>query len=761
MTAPDPLHVPEGRGHPYDHGDEERVPLLPIAGEPVRLGIVPGRPPAGAVVEIETRAGARERLALAPSDAAGPVIGAEGHLASAQAAAVGPAGWTATIPRAPEGPWRYRFLVTDPSGRESRTDWFPVESARWTPGPARGEVGRLRCRRALGDSIAWLTSSAGTHGVRFAMRLERGEHVVGLGERYDAIDQHGHDVDLRVFEQYKGQWRTPFTYFPVPFAHVVGAAGWGFHVAAAGRTRLAIASDDPDALIVEIDLGRAEPCPEVEAPVWDGSPQEVLAAYTARTGRGEELPEWVFGLWASGNEWNTRDRVMEQVERHEREGIPVSAVVIEAWSDEEGFCIFRDSRYRGDPSRPYSYEHFEFPADGAWPDPAGMVAELHDRGVRVILWQVPLQKDEPGLGAPAAAQRDALLESGHVVRRADGRPYANRGWWFPGALMPDLTTAQGARWWTSWRRYLVADVGVDGFKTDGGEHAWGRDLRFGDGSAGEAGANLYPVAYARAYGDLLRREGRAPVTFSRSGFTGSQAHGAFWAGDEDSTWEAFRAAIRAGLTASACGVVYWGWDIAGFSGDVPEAELYLRAWGASVFMPLMQYHSEFNGHRALCRDRTPWNVAERRSCPRLVDLARELVAVRQGLRPYLVEQAARALRGGKPLMRALFFETSDPAIWDYETEYLLGDDIVVNPVTEPGRGPWRTYAPAGNWIDPWTGERVDGGAVHERDYPLGEVPVLVRAERWGDLGPVFASGRPGDPDPSGGSPTGAPVTARP
>ena len=82
-----------------------------------------------------------------------------------------------------------------------------------------------------------------------------------------------------------------------------------------------------------------------------------------------------------------------------------------------------------------------------------------------------------------------------VVRRANRRPYANRGWWFPGALMPDLTTAQGARWWTSWRRYLVADVGVDGFKTDGGEHAWGRDLRFGDGSAGEEsyydGENLF------------------------------------------------------------------------------------------------------------------------------------------------------------------------------------------------------------------------------------------------------------------------------
>ena len=44
--------------------------------------------------------------------------------------------------------------------------------------------------------------------------------------------------------------------------------------------------------------------------------------------------------------------------------------------------------------------------------------------------------------------------------------------------------------------------------------------------------------------------------------------------------------------------------------------------------------------------------------------------------------------------------SSDPAIWDYETEYLLGDDIVVNLVTELGRGPWRTYTPTGSWIDP-------------------------------------------------------------
>jgi alpha-glucosidase (family GH31 glycosyl hydrolase) len=110
----------------------------------------------------------------------------------------------------------------------------------------------------------------------------------------------------------------------------------------------------------------------------------------------------------------------------------------------------------------------------------------------------------------------------------------------------------------------------------------GHDLRYGDGRRGDEGNNLYPVHYARALGDLLRSEGKAPVTFSRAGFTGSQAHGVFWAGDEDSTWDAFRSSVTAGITASACGIVYWGWDLAGFSGPVPGSELYLRAVAAAT-----------------------------------------------------------------------------------------------------------------------------------------------------------------------------------
>ena len=150
------------------------------------------------------------------------------------------------------------------------------------------------------------------------------------------------------------------------------------------------------------------------------------------------------------------------------------------------------------------------------------------------------------------------------------------------------------------------------------------------------------------------------MTFSRSGFTGSQAHGIFWAGDEDSTWEAFRSSVTAGLTAASCGIVYWGWDLAGFSGPVPDAELYLRAAAASAFMPIMQYHSEFNHHQLPLRDRTPWHVAETTGDDRVVPLFRSYADLRERLVPYLAEQAARTITTDRPLMRPLFFD--HPAI---------------------------------------------------------------------------------------------------
>ncbi len=722
-------HRPHGLGHPYRLEADQLVPAQPVAGEPIEFRATTHRRVEQLEVEIDVDGATRRRQAqrLDGTDASrvGP-----GHLAAAAARAIGRGrvAWSVWIDPLPAGSQvRYRFIAGDRTTRR-----FSFVVAGWG---AEGGIVELipadRSDRLVPGSVVWLRAGDATHRARLALRLEPGAHVIGFGERFDRLDQRGHRLDATVFEPYKRQGNR--TYLPVPFGIVIpgdGSPAWGFHVRTSRRTWYDVGATDSDRLWIEVALDPDTAEPRVAIATYTGSPAEVLAAFTAETGRPALPPDWVFRLWMSANEWNTEARVRAEVERSLAEGITVGAVVVEAWSDETTFAAFRGAQYTVHPDgAPHRLADFTFPADGPWPDPKGLVDWLHARDIRILLWQIPLIRAHPAPVGQAKADSDTMAARGYGVRQAGGHPYRNRGWWFPGAMLPDWTNPQAKAWWLAKRRYLVQEIGIDGFKTDGGEHAWGDDLRYADDSRGEAGNNRYPVLYAAAYHELMASLGRAPVTFSRSGFTGAGAFPCHWAGDEDSTWEAFRASITAGLSAGASGVVLWGWDLAGFSGEIPDAELYLRAVAMAAFCPIMQYHSEFNHHRLPSRDRSPWNIAERTGDPRVLPVFRRFARLRERLVPYLAEQARRSIETGRPLMRALAFEwPDDPASWDHPYEYLLGDDLLVAPVVEPGTDRRTVYLPAGDWVDVWTDERIEGGGVVERDTPLHAIPVYSRGE---------------------------------
>lgn len=731
-------HRPLGSGHPYSVDTDQRHPVDPVAGETLNLGVRSSAGVARVDLELVRDGGAPAVLPLAPVTRRdrGQVVDG-GHLASAQARlARASGGWNAELDDLRVGETlRYRFVAPD-----ERTRWFETTVSGWTDGaPGLDQVGAPRVvegsARSLGDGSR-------VHRIRFAIPLAPGERVAGFGERYDALNQRGTELDSVVFEQYKSQGAERKTYLPMPFAHVVGGSGWGFHVRTSRRVWFDVGARDENLLWIEAETDAAG---DLEIAFYDGSPREVLAAFLAEVGHAEELPSWVFRLWASGNEWNTQAEVMRQMDAHRDHDIPVGSVVIEAWSDESTFTTWRDAKSEiVDGAQPKRLADFEFPEDGAWPDPKGMTDELHRRDIRLHLWQIPLLKMRPHPAGQLKADAEAAIRDGVLIQEPapDGslRPYRNRGWWFPLGLMPDLTDERAATWWTEKRRYLVEEIGVDGFKTDGGEHAWGRELVYRDGRFGDEKNNTFPVHYAKAYGDLLRRNGKAPVTFSRAGFSGSQAHGAFWAGDENSTWEAFRWSLFAGLNAASSGIVYWGWDLAGFSGDIPTAELYLRSTAAAAFVPIMQYHSEFNHHRTPSRDRTPWNIAELTGDDQVIPVFRRFAKVREKLVPYLESEARRAIEAREPLMRPLYFDLpDDEAVWAHPLQWMLGDAILVAPLVEEGAETASVFLPAGEWVDAFTGMHIDGGRVIERVTPIDELPVYVRAADWPSLAEVFAS----------------------
>ena len=289
----------------------------------------------------------------------------------------------------------------------------------------------------------------------------------------------------------------------------------------------------------------------------------------------------------SSNEWNTQARVERELALTLEHDVPATALVIEAWSDETTFYIWNGAQYtpRAGSDRPRLAD-FSFPADGPWPDPKAITDRLHAAGIQLLLWQIPAIKQIEAAHPQHDADTQHALEQGFVIRHSDGRPYRNPAFWFNGALIPDFSSADARRWWLDKRAYLLDEIGIDGFKTDGSEHLQGRDIVASDGKQGAELVNAYPNQYIGAY-YRFAREHRGGITVSRAGHTGAGAFPAHWAGDENSTWEAYRRSIVAGLSAAMSGVVFWGWDIAGFSEELPSAELYLRATAMAAFCPIM------------------------------------------------------------------------------------------------------------------------------------------------------------------------------
>jgi alpha-glucosidase (family GH31 glycosyl hydrolase) len=737
-------HRPAGRGHPYLIEPDQRLPVQPIVGEALELRASTNDRVSRVYVEFSDgkRREAKARGPAAAGEITGysrpaPRVEAASHLA---AAASGNRrrqrlAWAVRLDVVPDERLRYRFVAEGPARRE-QTCWFDVAPARWHE--SGGQV-HLTSEPAvlIEGSGSWLLSDEGPLRTRFALRLAPNDHIVGFGERFDSVDQRGRQLDAVVFEQYKGQGGR--SYLPMPYALVLGLdSSWGFHVETSRRVWFDVGATDPDRIWVEVDLDPRTSA-DVRVQVFAGTPYEILNGFLESTGVPKLPPAWIFEPWISSNEWNTQARVLTETEESRAHGIPAGVVVIEAWSDESTFVAFRDAEYEPhQDGAPHQLTDFTFPADGAWPDPKGMVDELHDHGMKVLLWQVPLLKTNPPPQGQARLDRDVMVERGFAIETADGRPYRNRGWWFPGALLPDWTNDLARRWWMEKRRYLLEEVGIDGFKTDGGEHAWGHDLRYTDGSNGGTSNNLFPLLYTRAFHDLYDELGREAITFSRAGFTGATAYPCHWAGDEDSSWEAFRASITAGITAGASGIFFWGWDLAGFSGEIPSAELYLRAAAMACFCPIMQYHSEYNHHRTPSNDRTPWNIAERTEDTQVIPVFRKFARLRQRLVPYLEKQAQLSVGEHKPLMRGLFFDwPDDPQIWQVPHQYLLGDDLLIAPVTEQGAEQWALYVPAGEWVDAWTSKPVRGPTTMTRSTPLDLIPVLIRAAAADELEPIF------------------------
>ena len=734
------VHTPTGQDHPYEQLPEERFPRHPLAGEPFTVGIVT-RPP-GAATSVSVRVAVNgEAGASVPAERQGDWrpeweegVGAE---FLERIVRIDQDVWRAAL-QAPEAGAVLSYVIeaTDRAGNVVSTHQYTVPGEAWVEGggwTADGQIMRLSQsagRTTSPDSVppvarlVWLTDGKSARRVRLTFTSPPDERFFGLGERFNALDQRGNVLDVRVYEQYKNQGKR--TYMPVPF--LLSSHGYALWVQSTRWMQFDLSASAPGEWTLEADPG---PDATLDLRWYTGDdPFALVGQFARETGPTALPPSWSFGLWLSANEWNSQARVEEEVNAAMEHGIEPSVVVIEAWSDETTFYIWNDAKYEPKAgSEAFHLADFSYPPGGRWPDPRGMTDWLHGQDIRLILWQIPVlkrledaQQMPPHVQAQQAADHEWFVARAYGVKDPDGRPHKVRPFWFRGGYLWDVTNPAARDWWLTKRAYLLDEVGVDGFKTDGGEHLWGLDVQFADGTSGVETWNRYPQLYTGAYYEFATAR-RESLVFSRAGFTGSQRSPAHWAGDENSTWDAFRHSILAGLSAGLSGIAFWGWDIGGFSGEIPTAELYLRAAAMAAFCPIFQIHSEYNAKRDPKMDRTPWNMQLRTGDTRIIPIFRYFHRVRRNLIPYIWQEAQYSARTGEPMMRAL--RLTDPSASDYQ--YFFGRDLLVSPVVEPEISQASIYVPPGQWADLWSGQPITGGRVVSAETPLDRIPVFVRA----------------------------------
>lgn len=711
------LHSPLGHEHPYEQRPEERFPRYPLAEETFTIGIVTRPPQAINKVTVYSEIDGEAQSPLSATSLGGwrpeleHGVGAE-YLERLEK--IEQDVWQAELTAPKFGQTLTYWLESDGIKSEN----FTLVGEKWQPQdtvPINHSAETQDFPQPIG--IEYLSNGQDVRRVRIRFSAKSDERFYGLGERFNALNQRGNIMDIRCYEQYKTQGEK--TYMPIPF--LLSSDGYGLWVNSTRWMQFDLTSSSESEWILEADVS----ADGLNLHWFTGDdPFDIIGQFARETGPVVLPPEWAFGLWMSGNEWNSQQRVMHEVQTSLEHDIQPAVIVIEAWSDETTFYIWNDAKYdavAGD--KALSYDDFTFPKEGKWHDPKGMIDWLHEQGVKVLLWQVPVFKDAPDPHPQHDADRTYFEAQKLGIREADGSLHRLRPFWFRGGYIWDVTNPQAREWWLNKRAYLLDEMGIDGFKTDGGEHLWGERVVFADGRTGAEVWNEYPQLYSEAYYQFANSK-REAITFSRAGHTGSQRAPLHWAGDENSTWDAFRASILAGLSAGISGIPFWGWDLGGFSGDIPSAELYLRSTAMATFCPVMQYHSEFNNHQTPNVDRTPWNIQERTGDDTVIPIFREFVKVRQKLMTYIWQEAQYSAQTGQPMMRALQLIDKNASQYDY----LFGRDLLVSPVVEPDAETWTTYLPEGKWRSFWTGEIFDGGQTITTTVPLEKIPVFKRYE---------------------------------
>jgi alpha-D-xyloside xylohydrolase len=447
---------------------------------------------------------------------------------------------------------------------------------------------------------------------------------------------------------------------------------------------------------------------------------KVIAGYRELTGQAPMFGKWAYGFWQCKNRYKSQAEILGVAQKYRDLHIPVDNIVQDwFWWNRKGEFVFNNS----------------------YPDPKGMVDQLHKLNFHLMISIWPFFE-------PGSTNYDYMQKQGWFV---DKFKFAKPPYHQDAMAVYDATNPQARKYYWDEVNKGLFSLGLDAWwmdttepETEGQEQniLLGHKLAIG---SGDRYVNVYPLLDTGAVyeGQRAASDQKRVYILSRSAFAGSQRNAVTaWSGDIVSDWVTFRRQIPAGLNFSLSGIPYWTTDIGGFvfgnPNDPAYRELFVRWFQFGTFSPILRVHGTRNPD-----ENELWSYG-----PDAQKILVNFDRLRYRLLPYIYSVAWQTTSAGYTPMRALVMDfRNDVEAANIGDQFMFGPAILVNPVTEPSVQTRRVYLPASKWYDFWMGTAGDGARTVDAPAPLERVPLYVRAGSIVPMGPdeEWSTQKPADP----------------
>ena len=514
-----------------------------------------------------------------------------------------------------------------------------------------------------GDFRRYVNKGTENWSVSVNFDAHDGEHFFGLGHSWDnEFDLKGSTIDLC---QLNAKCTIPYVYSSLGYGFIWNNPSPGLCELGKNRTRWTS------------DNARF-----IDYVVIAGTPKEACTTLADLTGYAPKMPQWATGFWQSRLRYETQEDLLEVARKYKELGIPLSAIIVDYfhWTEQGDYKF--DERY--------------------WPDPKAMADELHEMNTRLLVSMWPTINEN--------SENYAYMKENNMLMRTmrgSDRVFPFYGW----QAQIDVTNPEARAYVWSKLKQNYIDNGVDALWFDVAEsEIWPSqfDNLLMHKGRGDMVALLYPYYYAKLVYDGFKSMGREDIiTLTRCAYLGCQKYAALvWSGDIASSFESLACQVKGAMNMAMCGIPWWNTDIGGFYGGDTTSEyfreLIVRWFQFGLFSPVMRLHGNRNRHGEGRTDiKEPsgdpneiWSFGEKN-----FEILKDLIMLRERLRPYIQKQFDTASEKGYPVIRPMFFEyPNDEVCYTLDSQYMFGDDIIFAPIVKQGQTVKTVYIPDGKWI---------------------------------------------------------------